>query len=1072
MRLRVLGPLEALDAHGPLRLPGPRHRAVLARLVAARGQVVPVDRLVEDLWPEPPEGAVASVRTFVSALRRALEPDRPARRPARLLVTVPPGYALHTAPEDVDAHRFETALARGGALLAEHRPADALATLREARQLWRGPAYAEFTGYPWARAEADRLDALRLLAVERDAEALLRLGRAGEAVPALEAHVREHPLREEAWHHLALALYRSDRQGDALLALRRARQTLVRELGVDPGPALRDLEADILAQAPRLAPRTPPAPARTASPDAPPVLVGRDRELALLEEAAASAAPHAAARVALVSGDPGAGKTALAEELTRRLGRQGWAAAWGRGPEHEGAPGDWPWTQIATALTGTAPEDPPHAPADAPPDPARARFRALRSAVRLLAAAAERGPVLLVFEDLHRAGEETLELLTALTAEPLPGPVLVVATHRSGEVSPPLSAALARLAPREPVRLYLGGLPAEATARLVRSLVHGEVGAPVLEALHRRSGGNPFFSRELARLLAAGGAAALDTVPDGVRDVIRHRTTALTPPARRLLTQAAVIGRDVDPDLLGALAPDAEELLDALDEVLRAGLLTEHGGALRFAHVLVRDTVYEDLSGPRRAHWHTAVAEALHGLRPDRDALLAHHFAKAATRATADRAAHHARLAALRAQERFAPHEAARLWRQALAAHDRSGNPDPRGRLEAVMGMVRALAVTGRLEEARRHRSSAVTAAEELGDTALTARVITAFDVPALWTRTDDEELARRVAEAAERTLAALPPGDREQRARLLSTLALELRADTGGRGRRAALRAEETARELGDPALLALALNARFLQSFDTTGLAPRRADLGAELVDLAARHQLVTFEVLGHLVLVQARAALADLPAADAHAAAAGRLGARYEIPLVGVFTAWYRAVRLTVAGRTAEAEAAYRAASTRLAGTGMPGLEQGILPLALLCLRLQAGEPARVDPRQDWGPYAPWARALADPGEPAPDAPPDLLQEALTCLAARSARAAADHGAMERAYHQLLPAAGEVAGAGSGLLALGPVAQELGELARALGRRERAAEHHRLALEVADRAGAAHWAAAARTRLAGLD
>ncbi len=1119
MSFRVLGPLEAVGAHGPLALKGPRHRAVLARLLVAEGRAVPVDRLVDDLWEVPAEGSVAAVRTFVSALRRALEPDRPARRPARLLVTAPPGYALRSRPEAVDARRFAAAVTRGGALLAGDRPGAALDGLEEALGSWRGPAYAEFTAYPWARAEADRLEGLRLLAVERHAEALLALGRAGDAVPALEAHALAHPLRENAWRQWALALYRSGRQGDALAALRRARRTLADELGVDPGPELRRLEADVLAQAPHLTPRAAvtaaPATAAPARGEAAPErvrrpFVGRNRELELLEGAAASAAPHAPARVALVSGDAGAGKSALAEELTRRLAGRGWTTAWGRGPEHEGAPAAWPWTQIAAVLAATAdtavhddttasapvtdPTGPgapiptgtnPAAAGGTVPDPAAARFGVLRQASRLLASASRHGPVLLVFDDLHRAAEETLELFTFLAAEPLPGPVLLVGTYRTGEVLPALTAALAGLAPGEPARAYLGGLGEDATDALVRALVGHEVDRRALRTVHRRSGGNPFFVRELARLLSDGDGAALDAVPAGVRDVIRHRLGSLTPGAQSLLRQAAVIGRDVDPDVLSALARDGDALLDALDEALEAGFLTDRAGpdepdgapGLRFAHVLVRDTLYQDLSRPRRAHWHTAVAEAVEALHPDRADVLAHHFGRAGTRATAARAARHARTAALRAEERFAPHEAARLWREAVAAHDRSGRDRIRERLEAVMGMVRALAVTGRLEEARHHRARAVAAAEELGDAELTAQVITAFDVPALWPRNDDEALARQVAGAAERTLAALPEDRREQRARLLCALALELRGAATGRGPDAARRAEEIARGLGDPALLCLALNARFMQSFQGAGRAPRRVEIGAELVDLASRHGLVTFEVLGHLVLVQAHSALADFDAADAHAAGADRLGSRYGIPLVGVFTRWYAALRTAARGSAEEAEAAYRAASVRLADTGMPGVEQGVLPLALLCLRLRGGEQgdgsAQVDPRQDWGPHAPWAAALASPesAPPPPDAPPGLLREALTCLAARAATAVGDRPAMERAHRLLSPAAGELAGAGSGLLTLGPVAHQLGDLDRALGRRERAAEHYRLALRVAARAGSPHWTAAARAALADL-
>ena len=190
---------------------------------------------------------MGAVRTFVAELRRALEPDRPPRTPARLLVTEPPGYALRAAPDAVDAWRFEAAVAAAASRAAPRRRWTAA---RTALALWRGPAYAEFAGEDWARGERSRLDELRLLAVERRAEALLALGRAAEAVPDLQAHAGRASLREDAWRLLALALYRSGRQGDALAVLRRARGRAGDQLGVDPGPRLRRLEADILAQDP------------------------------------------------------------------------------------------------------------------------------------------------------------------------------------------------------------------------------------------------------------------------------------------------------------------------------------------------------------------------------------------------------------------------------------------------------------------------------------------------------------------------------------------------------------------------------------------------------------------------------------------------------------------------------------------------------------------------------------------------------------------------------------------------------------------------------------------------------
>ena len=209
--------------------------------------------------------------------------------------------------------------------------------------------------------------------------------------------------------------------------------------------------------------------------------------------------------------------------------------------------------------------------------------------------------------------------------------------------------------------------------------------------------------------------------------------------------------------------------------------------------------------------------------------------------------------------------------------------------------------------------------------------------MPASWTRNDDDLLSGRIVRAAEHALAALGPTGSAQRSRLLSTLALELRGTTTDRAAAPPHEAETIARDIGDPGLVAFALNARFMHAFHSVGLADARAGSALELVELAARHHLVTFEVLGHLVLVQANCALADRPAADAHARAADRLAERYELPLVGVFTRWYAALRLALDGDSAAAAQAYRSAAERLPADGMPGLTQGLLPLAVLGLRL---------------------------------------------------------------------------------------------------------------------------------------
>ncbi|MEV4394761.1 BTAD domain-containing putative transcriptional regulator [Nonomuraea sp. NPDC049607] len=255
----ALGPFHAWSDGVPLDLGGQRQRAVLARLLVAGGRAVPVHTLIDELWPgDPPAQALSTIQGYVSRLRRALEPGRAPREEAEVLVSAAPGYALRAATEQVDSWRFESLVKTEGP------PPQVWAAMESALGLWRGPALAEFAELTWAATEAGRLEELRLIAVERRADAGLTLGRATSLVADLEAHASAHPLREEAWRLLALALYRMGRQGDALAALRRARAVWRDELGLDLSAGLRRLEADMLAQRleePPPPPSTTPAPA-------------------------------------------------------------------------------------------------------------------------------------------------------------------------------------------------------------------------------------------------------------------------------------------------------------------------------------------------------------------------------------------------------------------------------------------------------------------------------------------------------------------------------------------------------------------------------------------------------------------------------------------------------------------------------------------------------------------------------------------------------------------------------------------------------------------------------------------
>jgi DNA-binding SARP family transcriptional activator len=245
MEFRILGPLEAWDHGRGISLGGPKPRALLAVLLLHANQVVPANRLIDELWgEEPPDDAAAALRVTVSRLRKAL--------PVDVLTTRSPGYVVRVEPDALDLHRFERLVEEGSSLLARGLTAEASERLREALSLWRGPALADFSYEGFAQAAIARLEEIRVAGVELRIDADLALGRESELVGELEALVAEHPFRERLRMSLMTALYRSGRQAEALDAYQEARRALVDELGIEPSTALQELERAILRQDPHL----------------------------------------------------------------------------------------------------------------------------------------------------------------------------------------------------------------------------------------------------------------------------------------------------------------------------------------------------------------------------------------------------------------------------------------------------------------------------------------------------------------------------------------------------------------------------------------------------------------------------------------------------------------------------------------------------------------------------------------------------------------------------------------------------------------------------------------------------
>lgn len=1102
---RVLGPVEAHDGADELDLGGLRQRAVLARLLVARGQVVPVDTLLYDLWADDAaKGAQAGLQVYISRLRRVLEPNRPRGGPNRLLVTVASGYALRAAPEQVDALRFESTVRSAGERLDEN-PQAARARLESALGLWQGTPYSDFADQPWAEAEVTRLSELRLVARERHADAGLRMGLHAETVPDLEALTTEHPLREEGWRLLALGLYRCGRQGDALAALRRARTILSDELGIDPGPALRKMESDILAQESGLdliapAPRrmvevTSTWPPRAVDAGAVPPLepepfVGRDAELTML----AAAAPQAKAgrfTVAVIGGDAGAGKTTLVRQLSGQLEREGWIGSAGGCPDSSATPPGWAWVEVLRALIARrgageyasllAPLLDDAAP-DSADDEASGGFRLHRAVGGYLSAVAREAPLLIILEDLHWADDQTLALLRALPSLVAASRVLLVVTCRDNELNDGQQDVLAALARLGPVRVGLDGLDDASVAELVRATCVRDVEEEVVAAIVERTGGNPFFVKETVRLFEA--EADISEVPSGVRDVLRRRIARLPERAQQVLLQAAVIGRDVDVDVLVDVSGEEEAVVDAVEAALLAGLVTEPGpGLLRFDHDLVRDTLYSDASRLRRSRLHGAVASVIEQRNPNDVAALAHHYDAAGTVETAAKAVHYAGLAAEQAERRFAHREAASLWQKAIAAFDRahSGGGPVKGRLELQLRLIRALALCGDMTAARAHRRDAMDVALPLGDLELTARVAAALAVPHKGIARDFTRTAWEIVDVTEKALVELPQGEQSLRASLLATLALELEGSATERGYQASLEAEELARSSGDPALLAMALSGRLRQSYTMTQV-DERETIGRELLRVGAESGQISVQTLANLVLLECAAARGDFAEADAHLAKAEQLGRQYGLPAPAAVGAWYAGQRLMITGDYAAARQAYRNAARLTARAGMLEGRQDLPLIATFCLHLVDGRAGEmVEPLGEahqrgakWT-LEPYAVALASTGhlkdalviattqEPVRT---DFLYELALIWRALAGVLLGDVDRMREAYEKLAPFQDRIAGAGTGVVALWPVAQTLGDLAVRLGLPAR--HHYEKALAVAERVGVPRWVDDARRAL----
>jgi DNA-binding SARP family transcriptional activator len=849
---RVLGPLEVLDEGRSLALAGDKQRALLANLLVNANEVVSTDRLIDELWgADPPKTAGKSLQVLVSQLRKVLEPDRGAGMAGRLLVTRAPGYLLLVEPEQLDVARFERLAGEGRRALAAADPERAATTLNKALGLWRGPPLADLTYADFAQREIARLEELRLATLEDRIDADLECGRHSEVIGGLEKLVAEEPLRERLRAQLMLALYRSGRQAEALEAYRDARHALTGELGIEPSRELKQLEAAILAQDRSLEPParhqgTPPAP-RTQGRRG--EFVGREGELSDLQTAL-DAALGGRGSLLLIGGEPGIGKSRLAEELSSRALAADAKVLSGRCWEAGGAPAFWPWVQALRAHLREAEagdlrrqlgahggevaqvlpelrEVLPDLPVVEVRESEGARFRLFDATSSFLKRAAVERALVLVLEDLHAADVPSLLLLRFITSEIADARMLLVGTYRDIEIgrNHPLSSALAELSREATAHtLLLRGFGESDVSQLVESIAGASPSPQVVAAIHAGTGGNPLFVGELVRLLASEGRLeepidegdAWVSIPRGVRDVIAKRLARVSDPAREMLRVASVLGREFSIDTVAhAGSHSVSEVLDLLDEAIAEGVVTEVPGSadrLQFTHALVRDALYEQLGASQRRKLHAQLGQVLEErYAADAEphlAELAQHFFAAGPEGNPAKAFDYARRAGDRASRLLAFEEAARLYGLALRVLDSWSGDHRRKRCRTLVSLGNAHLRAGDQPKARSVFLEAAQHARELGDHAVLGEAALGYGGLMVWTAArGDPHLIRLLEEA----LSALDQRDSALRAKLVARLSGAIR-DQPYRQRSVALSEEavEMARRLEDSETVGYALDAR----------------------------------------------------------------------------------------------------------------------------------------------------------------------------------------------------------------------------------------------------------------------
>ncbi len=822
-------------------------------------------------------------------------------------------------------------------------------------------------------------------------------------------------------------------------------------------------------------------------------LVGRERECALLDDLLAAGT----GQVVLVAGEPGVGKTRLAEEASARAKAQGPAVAWGRASE--GSPPYWPWRQVLRRLglpdlTATVEE----------------RFVLFESVAARLSEVATPGGLLVVLDDLQWADPASLRLLAHVATGIADVPMVVLGTYRDTE---PVTLDL-----RNATRIRLLGLSAGEVATQLAGVTGWAVPEPVAAAIHRRTNGNPFFVAELGRVLATSGDGRL---PDGIRDAVQARLARLSPDGRTVVTAAAVLGKGLDAVSLAAVtALDLGTVLAAVDEATGAGLVTDG----RFTHDLIREAAQLEVPTAERLRLHQRMAEHLLTGDPDRHIEeLANHWLAALPAGDAAQAGRWAERAAERAMAQQAWEQADALLGAATAA---ATGPADRCRLllARAHAQVRGYDIGG----ARQSVLAVADLARAAGDSVSLARAVLTMDGANdfLWDPTNRAlavealrgigtadspirvrllaQLAasdtwRSLADAEARSAEALAMAERLAAADQLdpSTARLPLLRGSSGKNRPGDHYFPEVVASTDDERRQALreALRARHLTRSGPDGVHERLA-LGDQLLAMGVEHRDDDAALWGRIWRFDALVQLGQVDRAEAELDPIEAIAARLRSPLARWHATRYRATIALARGRFddafrlgVEAEAIVRRAGHE--GARVPSI--GLLIIARMSTSLDDLEtdtyyqahrdlyegigdsPATTAFR---GGLATWKAMLGHRDEaeriyrtlpPIAASPPFMLLPVLAA-AAELAHEFTDKPVAAEVYERLIPHADLVMCGGAGIIAVsGSAHGALGLAAATLDRLDDAVAHLRTAVDVNDRVGLPPNAALARFHLA---